>query len=363
MNGRTNSNGTTTEMLQVPLDPPTDFTIQTDNGQVRLTWTDPLDKYATPEGEQAGDPDQLVSVWSYTAIVRKEGSAPTGIHDGILVAESQVHNQYQSTPYIDTGLTNGVTYYYGLFAINESGIPSEGAIKDVTPVVGVAISTFPVGTIIKINENGAPAEWIIVNQGTPTLLYGTSNYNYDNRADGFNGTWVLRKEPAMQLQFDSESKTCNDYYISTIEEYIRTQYPSRFAQELIDRFHKVYVTSTYYETNFFLLSGYEVGLAIWAHCPDDGKRLEYFPIGDHTGSTPSESTLEAMNRRIAYVNGSPVTWWLRTGDGSSDVWLIDDQGRCTYTRGNSNSYNWMRPACVIKFNSFIDADMNLIVDN
>lgn len=50
--------------LQIPLDAPANFTAEAGNAQVTLTWTDPKDKYATPEGETAQDPDQLVSVWA-----------------------------------------------------------------------------------------------------------------------------------------------------------------------------------------------------------------------------------------------------------------------------------------------------------
>lgn len=352
-------------MLQVPLDPPTDFTIQTDNGQVRLTWTDPLDKYATPEGEQAGDPDQLVSVWSYTAIVRKEGSAPTGIHDGILVAESQVHNQYQSSPYIDTGLTNGVTYYYGLFAINESGIASEGAIKDVTPVVGVAISTFPVGTIIKINENGAPTEWIIVNQGIPIDNDVFDSFSYSSNGDGFNGTWILRKEPFAQMPFYQGEDDRTRYSISTVKKYLCSDYLTRFETDILNLIHQctpraysdMYMYPEEYLQKFFLLGAKEVGMDCWAACPDDGYMLSYFLRGDIGYSEDPEPPA----RRVAYANGSPVQWWLRSGD-SNDVWTVTNQGAHSCIDWTSRSY-WVRPACVIKFDSFIDADLNLIVDN
>lgn len=45
-------------------------------------------------------------------IVRKTGSAPTGINDGTVVYEGT------ALTYTDTGLTAGTTYYYRAFAYN-----------------------------------------------------------------------------------------------------------------------------------------------------------------------------------------------------------------------------------------------------
>ena len=120
---------------QIPLDAPTGFTGTAGNAKVTLTWTDPKDKYATPEGETTEEGDQLVSEWDYTRIIRKTGSAPTGPNDGVLVVESSVRDQYASTGYVDSGLTNGTTYYYGAYAYNKDGVASEGAVTGgLTPI-------------------------------------------------------------------------------------------------------------------------------------------------------------------------------------------------------------------------------------
>ena len=134
MNGRTNSSGTTINDLEIPLDPPSNLDSTAAYAQVSLTWTDPKNKYATPEGEAMEDTDQLVSIWAYTRIVRKVGSAPIGPNDGTIVLESAVRDQYKTTPYIDTNLTNDITYYYGAFSYNENGVVSSGAFTSATPI-------------------------------------------------------------------------------------------------------------------------------------------------------------------------------------------------------------------------------------
>ena len=145
--------------VQIPLDAPTSFSATARNAQVELTWTDPLDKYATPEGEVSETGDQLVSEWDHTVLVRKTGSQPAGPNDGTVVTSSSVRNQYQTNGYTDTGLINDTVYYYAVFAYNKDGVASEGAFVSATPQVGTPLSELTEGTLITINENGAPIQF------------------------------------------------------------------------------------------------------------------------------------------------------------------------------------------------------------
>lgn len=131
MNGRTNvTTGPNGGAIDIPLDPPTAFAAEGSHEKISLTWVDPKNKYATPEGEAMEDTDQLVSTWDHTVIVRKTDGYPATPDDGILVISSGQRNQYQTTPYIDTGLTNQTQYYYAAFAFNTDGVPSEPAYVD-----------------------------------------------------------------------------------------------------------------------------------------------------------------------------------------------------------------------------------------
>lgn len=340
--------------LQIPLDACTNFSGKAGNAQVTLTWTDPKDKYATPEGETAQDPDQLVSVWDHTVLVRKTGSQPAGPNDGTVVVSSSVRNQYQSTGYTDTGLTNDTTYYYGVFAYNKDGVASSGAFVNATPMAGTPVSSLAVGTLIKINENGAPVEYMVVNQGLPSSMYDES----------CDGCWVLRKDIAENRMWDNSS---NDYKNSDIHAYLNGSWTSRYSAGVLSQIKQVkipYVNGTGsggsvasgangLSCKIFLLSVYELGWSTSdsSYFPRDGAKLSYFSSG--TGSA-------ANNKRIANYNGSATVWWLRSPDTSDPdrAWGVSGGGNYYY--GNCRSAYGVRPALVLPSTALVDQDLNLI---
>ena len=341
--------------LQIPLDACTGFSAKAGDAQVTLTWTDPKDKYATPEGETAQDPDQLVSVWDHTVLVRKTGSQPAGPNDGTVVVSSSVRNQYQSTPYTDTGLTNDATYYYAVFAYNKDGVASAGAFVNATPKAGTPVSSLAVGTLIKINENGAPVEYMVVNQGLPSSMYDTS----------CDGCWVLRKDIAENRIWDSSN---NDYKNSDIYNYLNGSWTSRYSAGVLSQIKQVkipYVNGTGsggsvasgangLSCKIFLLSGYEVGFSTSDNSwfPRDGAKLSYFSSGTSSA---------ANNKRIANYNGSAAGWWLRSPhtNVTYDVWIVNSNGNCNNWNYDDTSF-WVRPALVLPSTALVDQDLNLI---
>ena len=340
--------------LQIPLDAPAGFTAKAGNAQVTLTWTDPKDKYATPEGETAQDPDQLVSVWDHTVLVRKTGSQPAGPNDGTVVVSSSVRNQYQSTPYTDTGLTNDTTYYYAVFAYNKDGVASAGAFTSATPMAGTPVGQLAIGTLIKILENGAPVEYLVVNQGNP------SPSMYDASCDG---CWVLRKDIAENREWDSSN---NDYKNSDIQAYLNGSWLSRYSAGVLSQIKQVkipYVNgagrspvasgANGLSCKIFLLSVYELGWTTSDNLdfPRDGAKLSYFSSG---------TSSSANNKRIANYNGSATSWWLRSPStrSTNDVWGVGSNGN--YDNWNCDNTVGVRPALVLPSTALVDQDLNLI---
>lgn len=132
MNGKTNASGSGGSTgISIPLEAPTNLALSAEDSKISLTWTDPNDKYTETYNE-------LVSQWSYDSLVRKQGSAPTSINDGTLIAKITGKNQYQNIPYVDTGMENDKEWFYSVFAHNQFNTPSD-------PIYGSDIPTATIG--------------------------------------------------------------------------------------------------------------------------------------------------------------------------------------------------------------------------
>lgn len=71
--------------------------------------------------------------WGGTLVVRKAGDAPSSPEDGTTIVDNKVRNAYASSPYTDTGLSYGITYYYRFFPYSTDGDVTEGSYVSVTP--------------------------------------------------------------------------------------------------------------------------------------------------------------------------------------------------------------------------------------
>lgn len=127
---------------------------------------------------KAPDPDEDSSFVG-VRIVRKVGSAPTGLSDGTVVYEGTAFT------YTDTGLTAGTTYYYRAFAYNaKKKYQTAMCTAKLTAIVCLRADDLPVGTLIKFSVDSTLMDFIVVHQGNPDPAV------YDDTA---NGTWILPK--------------------------------------------------------------------------------------------------------------------------------------------------------------------------
>ncbi len=97
---------------------------------VQLLWNNPSDAKVGENGLMSLAPK---GSWVGTRIVRNEKNNPSGPFDGTIVYEGS------ASSFIDTGLTNGTSYYYGIFAYD-------------------AVSNFSLGTFVSaVSYKGAPS--------------------------------------------------------------------------------------------------------------------------------------------------------------------------------------------------------------
>ena len=355
MNGRTNVTVGTSTDLQIPLDPCTSLGLTAGNTQVKITWTDPVDKYATSKGETAQDPQPLVSVWDHTVLVRKTGSQPTGPNDGTTVVSSSVRNQYQSAAYTDTGLMNDTTYHYGAFAYNTAGLASDGIFDSATPIPKTPLKNLAVGTVVKTPIDGTSTEFIVVHQGKPGSMYD----------DSCNGTWLLMKDIYENRQWDSSNT--NDYEKSTIHSYLNGTFLGLFDPEIQAVIKQVKIPyrkgsgtsktvasgANGLSCKIFLLSSTEVSFNHNYMPTNEGAELSYF-----AGCADNSSD----SKRVAYLNNSATEWWLRSPDTSNSNYALG-----VLADGNWNNYHYgcrhsigVRPALALPSDIFVDNEMNIL---
>ena len=338
MNGRTNSNNNSTMTILgdgIPLDPPSSFLCEARNSKVDITWVDPKDKYATPEGEQMEDTDQLVSVWSYTKIVRKEGSQPTSPSDGVTVCTNTTRNQYQSTIFEDTGVTNGVTYYYAAYAYNTAGTYSDGAFSDgITPIEwdpvlannsweqidsactqGVAQSIWNVGDEKDISVNsetqtvvilGFNMDYLASGSKTAAITFGSKNLLKDTY------TWKYQLFRGMESTYQS--------FYTSIDSSIR-----KFIKKVKIYATDVRINNTVISGNMFSMTGY-----LFAYTR---KRIDGFTgYDDELGGDASESVTYAdIQQYPYYATQSNRVKKLENGLGS-----VESYGLYDYFKSNGS---------------------------
>ena len=217
-----------------------------------------------------------------------------------------------------------------------------------------AISTLAVGSSVYLNVGGVRKEFLVVHQGLPSSLYDAS----------CDGTWLLMKDIYENRVWNRAA--INKYESSEINTYLNNTFLGLLDSNIKDVIKQVKIPCRKYggsggidqsganglSAKIFLLSGYEVGLTTndSPSSPVDGAKLDYFESG--TGSS-------AMNKRVAYLNGSAADWRLRSPLTSDfdHVWYVLSNGKCdaNYTYGPFG----IRPALVLPSDMGVDSSGNV----
>lgn len=220
---------------ETPLGEPTNVSLTNADESVVIMWTDPE--------------DVDTSVWKGTVVVRKEGSAPTDKSDGVIVVDSRTRNQYATSGYTDTGLTNGTEYFYGIFpyttnetytntyttSINPSAIypsaPTNVSVEagDAQITISFTTPSDATGTRIvwgtsaptdendgnTINNVSSPFTISDLNNGT---TYYVRVYSYNDKAR-FSGSDVFSTTPNIPVQLVPWSTGTDEQIVAMVNAY------------------------------------------------------------------------------------------------------------------------------------------------
>lgn len=213
----------------------------------------------------------------------------------------------------------------------------------------VTLSSKAIGSTIKLKVNGSAKDFIVVHQGKPSSVYD----------DSCNGTWLLMKDIYENRQWHSSNT--NDYANSTIHSYLNSTFLNLFESNIKNAIKQVKLpyrkgsgTSTTVTSGsnglsakIFLLSATETSFSFSYMPSGEGAELAYFK-----GCADNSSD----SKRVAYLNGSTASWWLRSpycslfGDAlyvvSNGVW---GGGSCSYSHG-------IRPALILPSTLLVSDD-------
>lgn len=219
-----------------------------------------------------------------------------------------------------------------------------GGCRAKAPSTGILASTLPVGSTVKLMENGAAVEYLVVNQGIP------SNSNlYDASCDG---TWLLRKDCHSKRVWNTSN--INNYETSAINNWLNGDFFNSFGsveQAAIKQVKIPYgkgagsssITSgaSGLPVKIFLLGCAELEIT-GSSLMTDGATLAYF-----SGAADSD--------RVAMLNGATAFWFTRStySGNSSRVYSITFSGGAGW--GNASDPNSIRPALVIPKTALFDA--------
>ena len=78
--------------------------------------------------------DSSSTDWKMTKVIRKVGSEPSSIDDGTLILTNMTKDSYKNNYFIDGGLSNGTSYYYKIYSIDNFDNISSGVSQVGNPV-------------------------------------------------------------------------------------------------------------------------------------------------------------------------------------------------------------------------------------
>lgn len=266
-------------------------------------------------------------------IMKKAGSAPTGVKDGTQVYKGT------GTSFTDSAVSYGTTYYYRAFPYNSKGqYQTEYNVTNVTLTRSVSLSSKSEGTLIRINENGSPQ------------LFYLAQHNYQSNLNGNGRTLMVRKDIYSLSSYDYHDD--NVYAGSTVDNKLTSEYINVFSSAVKSLIGttKIYSKRTNgvsadeqwnISRSVFLLSFTELSYAAIT-APIEGDPVPIY-----------------LTLRVAYYQGLAHRYWTRTlVIGTADK-VYDIEGSGGYYEASVSIGNTgIRPAFTLPANATLNPVAN-----
>lgn len=145
--------------------------VLTASGKVYVRWTDPEDMVVG---------DATLATWAGTVLVRKAGSKPTSRRDGTIVLDSKERDKYKAAYFCDSGLTNGVEYFYKLFPYSTSNTYTDSTEDEFSATPNaVAVGDVSGITLAAAGNGKLSIKWIdpaatVVNDGVTLATWAST---------------------------------------------------------------------------------------------------------------------------------------------------------------------------------------------
>ena len=156
------------------------------------------------------------------------------------------------------------------------------------PIGAVKLSSLAEGSIIKLNENGVPAEFYV------------AKHNYESSLNGTGRTLLIRKDLYSSHTFDDE-------YSEFLDSNMNTSYLVWYKELLDSDIQDAVATTKFYVTT-----------NSWTGSVGVGESSIFLPSVTEYGLSNSEAMVEgsvlpiASSIRIASLNGTATEHWTRT---------------------------------------------------
>lgn len=213
----------------------------------------------------------------------------------------------------------------------------------------VALSSKAIGSTIKLKVNGSAKDFIVVHQGKPSSVYD----------DSCSGTWLLMKDIYENRQWHSSDT--NDYANSTIHSYLNSTFLAMLDSNIQKAIKQVKLpyrkgsgTSTTVTSGsnglpakIFLLGATEMSFNFSYMPSGEGAELAYFK-----GCADNSSD----SKRVAYLNGSAASWWLRSPGCSNFNFALYVSSNGAWSNYYCSGSDGIRPALILPSTLLVSDD-------